>query len=82
MIKCNKRKTTISGNLIIVARDLINIIISVRKLFSNKMSEEHANKCIATCVRLAYATDENRVSLEKELAERFRDGFEQRSDSE
>lgn len=80
MIKCNKHKTNIHGSILTVSEDFTNIVINVKQFFSERMPEDVASRCLVTCVKLAYAADdeEKRAKLEKELMERFEEGFQRR----
>jgi hypothetical protein len=80
MIKCNSKNTTIRGSLAGVSQDFVNVVYNIKKFFAKSMPEDLASRCVVTCVKLAYAEDEDdkekRDNLEKELFDTFVKAFE------
>ena len=58
MIKCNLGKTEISGSVLDLMAEYVEVSRAVRKMFSEKFGEETANAHIDFCIRTAKKSKE------------------------
>ena len=72
-IKCFDGGTSVSGTPIDTVHDFVNIIVAVRRSFSEMASKEDADVLISLCGELAYAVsdknEDKEMELSKEIAE-------------
>ena len=69
MIKCDDSGTHITGNVLDVVQDLVNVIVSVRKTLGDRMSQEDADKLIALSGQVAFAKCDEDKPKEQEGVE-------------
>lgn len=74
-IKCFDGGTSVSGSPLDTVQDFVNIIIAVRRAFTDMSSTEDADVLISLCGRLAYAIGEHDDKLEMEISKEIAEVF-------
>lgn len=74
-IKCFDGGTSVSGTPLDTVQDFVNIIVAVRRAFSELSTTGDADVLISLCGKLAFAVseqdDERELEISKEIAEVF-----------
>ena len=74
-IKCFDGGTSVSGTPLDTVQDFVNIIVAVRRAFTELSSSDDADVLISLCGQLAYAIsekdDDKEMEISKQIAETF-----------
>lgn len=75
MIKAENEKTNLEGNIITLKSDLAMIINSMRRVFSEHMSQDKADENIREAIQLGFMTEEEfrdeLKRVESKISEKF-----------
>ena len=59
MIKTENGKVNLKGNIVTLKSDLAAIIISIREVFAERMSQDKADENIREAIRVGFMTEED-----------------------
>lgn len=75
MIKTENGKVNLKGNIVELKSDLTMMIISIREVFAERMSQEEADKEIREAIRVGFMTEEEfrdeSKRVESKISEKF-----------
>lgn len=74
-IKCSGGGTRLSGSMLDIIQDFVNVIISMRSSLTDKFSQETADKVIALSGELAYAISDGDKENELEVIKLLSDAL-------
>ena len=75
MIKTENGKVNLKGNIFTLKSDLAAIIISIREVFAERMSQDKADENIREAIRVGFMTEEElrdeSKRVESKISEKF-----------
>lgn len=75
MIKTENGKVNLEGNIVTLKSDLAAIIISIREVFAERMSQDKADENIREAIRVGFVTEEElrdeSKRVESKISEKF-----------
>ncbi len=75
MIKTENGKVNLKGNIVTLKSDLAAIIISIREVFAERMSQDKADENIREAIRVGFMTEEElrdeSKRVESKISEKF-----------